>query len=89
RAGVDPRRLISAEAWRESFRLLDAEIAAGEQALAVLPAPADDLSPRRRGPAVAARMRLLLTTAAERLALACVLAMLGAAATALFVWRSL
>ncbi len=34
-------------------------------------------------------MRLLLTTAAERLALAFVLAMLGTAATALFVWRSL
>ena len=33
RAGGDARRLISAEAWRESFRRLDAEIAAAEQAL--------------------------------------------------------
>jgi octaprenyl-diphosphate synthase len=33
RAGGDARALISAEAWRESFRRLDAEIAAAEQAL--------------------------------------------------------
>lgn len=34
RAGGDPRSLISGAAWRESFRRLDAEIAAAEQALA-------------------------------------------------------
>jgi len=33
RAGGDARQLISAAAWRESFRRLDAEIAAAEQAL--------------------------------------------------------
>ena len=33
RAGGDARRLISADAWRECFRRLDAEIAAAEQAL--------------------------------------------------------
>ena len=33
RAGGDARKLISTEAWRESFRRLDAEIAAAEQAL--------------------------------------------------------
>ncbi|MGA0134152.1 MAG: polyprenyl synthetase family protein [Opitutales bacterium] len=34
RAGEDPRRAISSAAWRESFRQLDAEIAAAEAALA-------------------------------------------------------
>lgn len=34
RAGGDPRILISAPTWRESFRRLDVEIAAAEQALA-------------------------------------------------------
>ena len=34
RQGEDPRTCISAETWRESFRLLDAEIAAAEGALA-------------------------------------------------------
>ncbi len=34
RQGGDARTLISAETWRESFRRLDAEIAASEQALA-------------------------------------------------------
>jgi hypothetical protein len=34
RAGGDARQLISADAWRECFRRLDAEIAAAEQALA-------------------------------------------------------
>jgi octaprenyl-diphosphate synthase len=33
RAGGDSRQLISADAWRECFRRLDAEIAAAEQAL--------------------------------------------------------
>ena len=33
RAGGDARQLISAPAWRECFRRLDAEIAAAEQAL--------------------------------------------------------
>ncbi|MEO0040543.1 MAG: hypothetical protein RIS38_1491 [Verrucomicrobiota bacterium] len=36
RAGGDARKLISAESWRESFRRLDAEIAAAEQALDVV-----------------------------------------------------
>jgi hypothetical protein len=33
RRGEDPRICISAESWRESFRRLDAEIAAAEAAL--------------------------------------------------------
>ena len=33
RQGADPRKVISAETWRECFRTLDAEIAQAEQAL--------------------------------------------------------